>query len=44
MGKVLVIPDVHLKAWMFDEVNKIDSSSYDRIVVLGGLVDDYNIQ
>ena len=41
MGKVLVIPDVHLKAWMFDEADKIDSSFYDRIVVLGDLVDDW---
>ncbi|MBR4342086.1 MAG: metallophosphatase family protein [Lachnospiraceae bacterium] len=41
MGKVLVIPDVHLKAWMFDEADKIDRDSYDGIVVLGDLVDDW---
>ena len=41
MGKVLVIPDVHLKAWMFDEADKIDRDSYDGIVVLGDLVYDW---
>ena len=41
MGKVLVIPDVHLKAWMFDEADKIDRDSYDGIIVLGDLVDDW---
>ena len=41
MGKVFVIPDVHLKPWMFDKAEEILSrSEYDKIVCLGDLVDD----
>nr|WP_297766339.1 metallophosphoesterase family protein [uncultured Butyrivibrio sp.] len=41
MSRVLVIPDVHLKPWIFDEAEKVDKSSYEDIVVLGDLVDDW---
>lgn len=41
MSRVLVIPDVHLKPWIFDMADKIDKSSYDDIVILGDLVDDW---
>lgn len=43
MSKVLVIPDVHLKPWMFDKATeKIKMSEIDRTVLLGDLVDDWN--
>ena len=41
MSRVLVIPDVHLKPWIFDMADRIDESSYDDIVILGDLVDDW---
>ena len=41
MSRVLVIPDVHSKPWIFDEADKVDKSSYEDIVVLGDLVDDW---
>ena len=41
MSRVLVIPDVHLKPWIFDEAEKVDKNSYEDIVVLGDLVDDW---
>lgn len=41
MSRVLVIPDVHLKPCIFDEADKVDKSSYEDIVVLGDLVDDW---
>ncbi len=42
MSKVFVIPDVHLKPWMFEKASeKISESSYDHIVILGDLVDDW---
>ena len=41
MSRVLVIPDVHLKPWIFDEAEKVEKSSYEDIVVLGDLVDDW---
>ena len=41
MSRVLVIPDVHLKPWIFYEADKVDKSSYEDIVVLGDLVDDW---
>ena len=34
MSRVLVIPDVHLKPWIFAMADKIDKSSYDDIVIL----------
>lgn len=42
--RVLVIPDVHLKPHMFDLVDEIDTKSYDKIVCLGDLVDDWDKQ
>lgn len=45
MSKVFVIPDVHLKPWMFDQAAElIDKGSYDAIVCLGDLVDDWDQQ
>ncbi|MCR5511102.1 MAG: metallophosphoesterase [Lachnospiraceae bacterium] len=42
MSKVFIIPDVHLKPWMFVEAAKhIDNGDYDAIVMLGDLVDDW---
>ena len=43
MSKVFVIPDVHLKPWMFDKAEGLLSrSEYDKIVCLGDLVDDWD--
>lgn len=40
--KVLVIPDVHLQDWMFQVADKImETYKYDRVVVLGDLVDSH---
>lgn len=42
MSKVFVIPDVHLKPWMFEKASElIAKGSYDAIVMLGDLVDDW---
>ena len=42
MSKVFIIPDIHLKPWMFVEAAKhIDNGDYDAIVMLGDLVDDW---
>ena len=42
MSKVFVIPDVHLKAWMFEKADEmITLGEYDRIILLGDLVDDW---
>ncbi len=43
MSKVFVIPDVHLKPWMFDKAEELLSrSEYDKIVCMGDLVDDWD--
>ena len=43
MSKVFVIPDVHLKPWMFNKAEELLSrSEYDKIVCLGDLVDDWD--
>ena len=43
MSRVFIIPDVHLKPWMFEEASKrIAEGQYDHIVMLGDLVDDWN--
>ena len=43
MSKVFVIPDVHLKTWMFDKAIKIiEENDFDKIVLLGDLVDDWD--
>ena len=40
--KVLVIPDIHLKPWIFDEADKIiDKYNIDNAVFIGDLVDDW---
>ncbi len=42
MSKVFVIPDVHLKPWMFEKASElISKGSYDAVVMLGDLVDDW---
>jgi len=41
LSRVLVIPDIHLKPWIFDEAEKVNKDSYDDIVILGDLVDDW---
>lgn len=42
MSKVFVIPDVHLKPWMFEKASEmIAKGAYDYIVILGDLVDDW---
>lgn len=42
---VLVIPDSHLRAWMFDSADKIiQQHKPDKVVVLGDLVDDWGRQ
>ena len=42
---VLVIPDSHLRAWMFDSADKIiQQHKPDKVVVLGDLVDDWDQQ
>ncbi len=41
--KILVIPDVHLKPWIFDEADYLlDHFDIDNSVFLGDLVDDWN--
>ena len=41
MSKVFVIPDVHLKTWMFKRATElIQKGDYDTIIMLGDLVDD----
>ena len=42
MGKAFIIPDVHLKPWMFQKAEeKISGGEYDHIVCLGDIVDDW---
>jgi len=41
--KVLVIPDVHLKPWMFDQAEELlNKYNLDTVVFIGDLVDDWN--
>lgn len=43
MSKVFVIPDVHLKPWMFETADElVDTNEFDKIVMLGDLADDWN--
>ena len=42
--KVLVIPDMHLKTWMFKLIREIPENLYDKIVFLGDFVDEFNQQ
>lgn len=39
--RVLVIPDVHLKSWMFDLVDMVTPDAYDRIISVGDWVDEW---
>ncbi len=42
MAKVLVIPDIHLKPWMFKKADKLMSSGkFDISVILGDIPDDW---
>ncbi len=42
MSRVFVIPDVHLKPWMFEGASELmEKGSYDAVVMLGDLVDDW---
>ena len=42
MSKVFIIPDVHLKPWMFEKASQlILEGSFDAVVMLGDLVDDW---
>ncbi|MBR2275070.1 MAG: metallophosphoesterase, partial [Lachnospiraceae bacterium] len=42
MSRVFIVPDVHLKPWIFGRASKlIREGSYDEIVLLGDLVDDW---
>ncbi|MCR4684182.1 MAG: metallophosphoesterase [Lachnospiraceae bacterium] len=42
MAKVFVVPDVHLKPWMFEEARaQLSALRCDRVVLLGDLVDDW---
>ena len=39
--KILVIPDVHLRGWMFDEADRLmEENEITQAVCLGDLVDD----
>ena len=41
--KVLVIPDVHLKPWMFERADKImEQGAAERAVCLMDIPDDWN--
>ena len=43
MSKVFVIPDVHLKPWIFKKASEsVNKKNYDVIVMLGDLVDDWD--
>ncbi len=42
MSKIFMIPDVHLKPWMFEKVSDlVTKGSYDAVVMIGDLVDDW---
>ena len=45
MSKILVIPDVHLRDWMFDEADRLmRENEIEQAVCLGDLVDDWDMQ
>lgn len=45
MSKVLVIPDVHLKPWMFSQaIDIMETTDCERAVFIGDLVDDWGCQ
>lgn len=42
MSNIFVIPDVHLKPWIFEKASTlVDKGTYDAVVMLGDLVDDW---
>ena len=42
MSKAFIIPDVHLKPWIFERASElIEKNNFDNIVMLGDLVDDW---
>lgn len=42
MSRIFVIPDVHLKPWIFEKASAlVDKDAYDAVVMLGDLVDDW---
>lgn len=43
--RILVIPDVHLKSWMFQDADRIlETGAADSVVCLGDLLDDWGHQ
>lgn len=45
MVKILVIPDVHLRGWMFEEADRLmRENGIEQAVCLGDLVDDWDMQ
>lgn len=41
--KVLFVPDIHCKMYMFDDVEKLDKLyDFDKVIFLGDYVDDWN--
>ena len=43
MSRIFVIPDVHLKPWIYDRAAELVSESeYDTVVMLGDIADDWN--
>ena len=43
--KVLVIPDVHLKPWIFDKADELIKDGFaERVACLMDLADDWNIK
>ena len=45
MSKVLVIPDVHLKPWIFDQaVDIMENTDCERAVCIGDIVDDWGCE
>ncbi len=43
MSKAFVIPDVHLKPWIFDKAEEyLSKTEYDHIIFLGDIVDDWH--
>ncbi len=42
MSRIFIVPDVHLKPWIFEEASEmISKGDYDAVVMLGDLVDDW---
>ena len=42
MSRIFIIPDVHLKPWIFEKASALVAKGiYDAVVMLGDLVDDW---